>query len=80
MLSMIGAREVDERGKRNHQKASISPISNRYGLRIEIPVTYRKQSTGNFLPVTQNAKLSTPSARQKSIGCSPKSVQTSLYG
>jgi cyanophycinase len=34
-------------------------ISNRYCLRIEIPVTHTKQSTGNFLPVTQNATFCT---------------------
>jgi len=33
------------------------PISNRYCLRIEIPVTYRKQSADNFLLDTQNATI-----------------------
>jgi len=39
----------------DHQLSTVNcPISNRYCLRIETPVTYRKQSTDNFLPVTQN--------------------------
>jgi len=35
------------------------PFSNRYCLRIEIPVTHTKQTTGNFLIDTQNATFCT---------------------
>ena len=49
-----------ERLLRRATNHSSLPLSNRYWFRIEMPVSHRKQGTGNFLIVTQNATYQMP--------------------
>jgi hypothetical protein len=55
----VAASSSARHARRSLGEGGNCPVSNRYCLRIEIPVTYTKQSSGNFLIVTQNAKFCT---------------------